>query len=85
MSDANSATPQFAYGKGQQTWLDTMNQKLAGHTSGQRYFNYIDKTSAAAPDALSAYFGASVPRLRAVKAAYDPHGRIGEGLDWGLA
>ena len=76
---------QFAYGPGQQSWVDAMNLKLANHTSGHRYFNYVDRTSAAAPDALTAYFGASVPRLRAVKAAYDPHGRIGSGLDWGLA
>lgn len=52
-----------------QASLAAVKATLAGSATGAAYQNYADPTL---PDPLDAYYGANLPRLRQVKAAYDP-------------
>lgn len=49
-------------------WVERLRAAMAPYASGA-YVNYID---AAQPDWATAYYGANLPRLQRVKAAYDP-------------
>jgi hypothetical protein len=51
-------------------WLASSWSTLHPHGTGHAYPNYPDPTL---PDWPTAYYGANLGRLRAVKAAYDPH------------
>jgi FAD/FMN-containing dehydrogenase len=50
-------------------WLSDMWQAMRPYASGSAYQNYIDPDL---PDWQQAYYGANLPRLQRVKAAYDP-------------
>jgi FAD/FMN-containing dehydrogenase len=53
---------------GPREWLDEVWRATRGHGSGGVYPNFPDPDL---DDALTAYHGANLPRLQAVKAAYD--------------
>ena len=53
------------------SWLAETAARLAPHTNGEAYQNYIDPTLADWP---RAYYGANLPRLGSVRRAYDPDG-----------
>jgi FAD/FMN-containing dehydrogenase len=50
-------------------WLSQVRDVLAGYGTGRAYQNFPDPELA---DPLSAYYGTNLPRLREVKARYDP-------------
>jgi hypothetical protein len=52
-----------------QTWLQDTWQAMRPYVSGEVYQNYLDPYL---PNWPHAYYGANLPRLEAVKAAYDP-------------
>jgi hypothetical protein len=52
-----------------QTWLASTWQAMRTYASGFAYQNYIDPDL---PGWQNAYYGANLPRLQSVKAAYDP-------------
>jgi FAD/FMN-containing dehydrogenase len=52
-------------------WLAETAARLAPYTNGEAYQNYVDPTLADWP---RAYYGANLPRLQAVRRAYDPDG-----------
>jgi len=52
-----------------QSWLSEMWQAMRPYASGAAYQNYIDADLSNWPQA---YYGANLPRLQRVKAAYDP-------------
>jgi FAD/FMN-containing dehydrogenase len=50
-------------------WLSQVRDVLAGYGTGRAYQNFPDPELA---DPLTAYYGTNLPRLRGVKARYDP-------------
>lgn len=50
-------------------WVDSFHEQMEAYTSDNSYQNFIDANQA---DYLTAYYGANLPRLVQVKAAYDP-------------
>jgi hypothetical protein len=50
-------------------WMKNLREKMAPFASGRCYVNYCDLSI---PDANKAYFGTNLPRLRRIKAKYDP-------------
>lgn len=52
-----------------QVWVNSFRQTLAPWTTGGAYVNYIDPLIG---NYEAAYYGANYPRLRQVKATYDP-------------
>jgi FAD/FMN-containing dehydrogenase len=59
-----TATPQAA-----SQWLGAVRQSLKGHGSGRAYQNFPDPELV---EPLTSYYGANLPRLRHIKARYDP-------------
>lgn len=61
----------FGAGKGPlaQTWLSAVRTALAAVGSGSAYQNYIDPRQAGW---AQAYYGANLPKLRALRTTYDP-------------
>lgn len=55
-------------------WLGGSDRLAAPWRSGSVYQNFPDPDL---PDAAAAYFGANLPRLRRIKARYDPDGFFG--------
>lgn len=51
------------------SWLNALWQSMRQYASGQAYQNYIDPNL---PGWQQAYYGANLPRLQQIKAAYDP-------------
>jgi FAD/FMN-containing dehydrogenase len=54
-------------------WVDGLGAALRPYVNGQAYQNYVDPRRT---DWASAYYGSNLPRLRRVKAAYDPGDRF---------
>ena len=62
-SDSNSVA------KANRSWLADTWQEMRPYASGAAYQNYIDPNL---PNWQQAYYGANLPRLQQIKAAYDP-------------
>jgi FAD/FMN-containing dehydrogenase len=50
-------------------WMKNLRKKMAPFVSGHCYVSYCDLSI---PDAQKAYYGTNLPRLRRIKAKYDP-------------
>lgn len=50
-------------------WMKNLREKMAPFASGRCYVSYCDLSI---PEARKAYFGTNLPRLRRIKAKYDP-------------
>jgi FAD/FMN-containing dehydrogenase len=57
-------------GASARTWVSQAHAQLAPAMTGEAYVNYLDPQL---PNALHAYYGANLPRLKHVKHLYDPH------------
>lgn len=53
------------------SYVRSFRTTMTAHWQNWAYVNYLDAT---VPDAQTAYFGANLPRLSALKQQYDPHG-----------
>jgi len=68
--DVLASIQYYAGGAGARAWVDASRAGLKPAVSGAAYVNYIDPHLA---NWQQAYYGANLPRLRAVKKKYDPH------------
>ena len=68
--DVLASIQYYAGGTGARAWVDASRAALKPAVSGAAYVNYIDPHLA---NWQQAYYGANLPRLRAVKKKYDPH------------
>jgi FAD/FMN-containing dehydrogenase len=64
-----SASPPPSVVAAAKSWLDQTQSSFAPYARGS-YQNYIDPSL---PNWAQAYYGSNLPRLKKVKAAYDPH------------
>ncbi|KAF3799717.1 FAD-linked oxidoreductase [Colletotrichum gloeosporioides] len=72
-SDGSAYPTNTAQGVGfMQNWMAAVSNKLAAGSWG-RYANYADSQLSNA-DAQNQYYGANLPRLKSIKAQYDPKG-----------
>ncbi|HWV87674.1 MAG TPA: FAD-binding oxidoreductase [Capillimicrobium sp.] len=62
---------QYYSGSASASWVASARRAMRPYTSGQSYQNYIDPDQA---DWRTAYYGANLQRLGAIKAHYDPDG-----------
>jgi hypothetical protein len=68
--DVLASIQYYAGGAGARAWVDSSRAALKPAVSGAAYVNYIDPHLA---NWQQAYYGANLPRLRAVKKKVDPH------------
>jgi FAD/FMN-containing dehydrogenase len=54
---------------GNMQWLDLFHEAMEQYTSKYSYINFIDRTQ---KNYLDAYYGPSLPKLKAVKKLVDP-------------
>ena len=67
---------------GNKQWLDEFHLIMGAFTSQYSYVNFIDRNE---PNFLEAYYGPSLPKLKAIKKLIDPknHFRFPQGIPVG--